>query len=186
MSYLHENFLLPNKTSERLYHEVAAKQPIIDYHCHLPPQEVADNVGFESITDIWLGGDHYKWRAMRAAGEPEELVSGDADPKDKFMAFARTMPKTLRNPLHHWAHLELKRCFDCDLVLNPDTAGEIWELANSKLAQPDFTTQNILKQFDIRVVGTTDDPVDSLEHHQAFAASDHPTRMYPTYRPIRP
>ena len=183
MSYLHENFLLPNKTSERLYHEVAAKQPIIDYHCHLPPQEVANNVGFESITDIWLGGDHYKWRAMRAAGEPEELVSGDADPKDKFMAFARTIPKTLRNPLHHWTHLELKRCFDCDLVLNPDTAGEIWELANSKLAQPDFTTQNLLMKFDIRVVGTTDDPVDSLEHHQAFAASDHPTRMCPTYRP---
>lgn len=183
MSYLHENFLLPNKTAQRLYHDVAAAQPIIDYHCHLPPEEVAGNVSFESITDIWLGGDHYKWRAMRAAGEPEELVSGDADPKDKFMAFARTMPKTLRNPLHHWAHLELKRYFDCDLVLNPDTAEEIWELANSKLAQPDFTTQSILKKFDIRVVGTTDDPVDSLEHHQAFAASGHPTRMCPTYRP---
>lgn len=183
MNYLHSDFLLPNKTAQRLYHEVASQQPIIDYHCHLPPEEVAGDVGFKSITEIWLGGDHYKWRAMRAAGESEELVTGDADPKDKFMAFARTMPKTIRNPLHHWAHLELKRYFDCDTVLSPDTAEAIWDLTNSKLAEEDFTTQNILRKFDVRVVGTTDDPVDSLEHHQAFAVSGHPTRMCPTFRP---
>lgn len=183
MSYLHPDFLLSNKTAQRLFHEVAAKQPIIDYHCHLPPQEVNGNIGFASITDIWLGGDHYKWRAMRAAGEPEELITGQADPKEKFMAWARTMPKTVRNPLHHWAHLELKRYFDCDLVLSPDTAEAVWEMTNHQLAQPDFTTQNLLKKFDVRVVGTTDDPIDSLEHHQAFAASGHPTKMCPTYRP---
>lgn len=183
MSYLHSDFLLPNRTAQRLFHEVAAKQPIIDYHCHLPPGEVAGDIGFENLTEIWLGGDHYKWRAMRAAGESEKFVTGDADPKEKFMAFARTMPKTIRNPLHHWAHLELKRYFDCDLVLSPATAEEVWELTNAKLAETDFTTQNILRKFDLRVVGTTDDPVDSLEHHQTFAASEHPTRMCPTFRP---
>lgn len=183
MKYLHPDFLLPNPTAQRLYHEVAAGQPIIDYHCHLPPQEVADDIRFESITQMWLGGDHYKWRAMRAAGEPEELVTGDADPKDKFLAWARTVPQTVRNPLHHWTHLELKRCFDCELVLSPDTADAIWELTNAKLAEPELSTQNILKKFDVRVVGTTDDPVDTLEHHAAFAKMQHPTIMCPTYRP---
>lgn len=183
MSYLHPDFLIPNKTAQRLYHEVAAEQPIIDYHCHLPPNEVAGDISFGNITQIWLGGDHYKWRAMRAAGEAEELVTGDADPKDKFMAWARTVPQTVRNPLHHWTHLELKRCFDCDLVLNPANAEEIWERTNAKLDEAGFTTHNILKKFDVRVVGTTDDPVDSLEHHTAFAGSGHPTRMCPTFRP---
>jgi len=183
MKYLNNDFLLPNKTAQRLYHEVAAEQPIIDYHCHLPPEEVAGDVSFQNITDIWLGGDHYKWRAMRAAGEPEELVTGAADPKDKFLAWARTVPQTVRNPLHHWTHLELKRCFDCDLVLGPDTAEEIWELTNSKLSEADFTTRNLLKKFDVRVVGTTDDPTDTLEHHASFAKSGHPTKMCPTYRP---
>lgn len=183
MKYLHPDFLLPNQTAQRLYHEVASGQPIIDYHCHLPPQEVAGDIRFENITQIWLGGDHYKWRAMRAAGEPEELITGDADPKDKFLAWARTVPHTVRNPLHHWTHLELKRCFDCDLVLNPETAEEIWGWTNAKLATPELSTQNILKEFDVRVVGTTDDPADALEHHAAFAQNGHPTRMCPTYRP---
>ena len=125
MKYLHDNFLLPNKTAERLYHEVASKQPIMDYHCHLPPEEIANNVGFSNLAEVWLGGDHYKWRAMRAAGIPEELVTGkDTDPKDKFDAWARTVPQTVRNPLHNWTHLELKRYFDCDLVLNSETADE--------------------------------------------------------------
>ena len=134
MSYLHENFLLPNKTAQRLYHEVAAHQPIMDYHCHLDPAEVAGDVGFSNLAEMWLGGDHYKWRAMRAVGEPEHLVTGkDTDPKEKFNAWARTIPQTVRNPLHHWTHLELKRYFDTDLVLSPDTADEIWELANAKI-----------------------------------------------------
>ncbi|MDP4883261.1 MAG: glucuronate isomerase [Opitutales bacterium] len=184
MTYLHENFLLPNKTAERLFHDVAAKQPIMDYHCHLPPEEVAGNVGFSNLADMWLGGDHYKWRAMRAAGEPEELVTGKGvDPKAKFDAWARTVPQTLRNPLHHWTHLELKSYFNTDLVLGPKTADTIWEIANAKIAEAKFTTQNICKDFDIRAIGTTDDPVDSLEHHIAFNATGHITKMFPTFRP---
>jgi len=183
MGYLNSNFLLPNKTSQRLFHDVANKEPIIDYHCHLPPEGVAGDIRFESITQIWLGGDHYKWRCMRAAGIDEELITGNADPKDKFLAWARTVPLTLRNPIHHWTHLELQRYFDCDTVLKPETAEEIWELTNARLAESDFTTQNILKKFDVRIVGTTDDPIDNLEHHKEFAASGHPTRMYPTFRP---
>jgi glucuronate isomerase len=184
MSYLHDNFLLPNKTAERLYHEVAASQPIMDYHCHLPPEEVAENVGFSNLAEMWLGGDHYKWRAMRAAGEPEHLVTGkDTNPKEKFDAWARTIPQTVRNPLHHWTHLELKRYFDTDLVLSPDTADEIWEIANAKITSSNFTTQSICKEFDIRAIGTTDDPIDSLEHHIAFSKSGHQTKMFPTFRP---
>lgn len=184
MSYLHENFLLPNKVAQRLYHEVAANQPIMDYHCHLDPAEVAGNVGFSNLSEMWLGGDHYKWRAMRAAGEPEELVTGkDTDPKEKFDAWARTIPQTVRNPLHHWTHLELQRYFDTDLVLSPATADEIWETANAKIADDDFTTQTICQKFDIRAIGTTDDPTDSLEHHIAFAQSGHKTKMFPTFRP---
>jgi len=184
MSYLHENFLLPNKTAQRLYHEVAATQPMMDYHCHLPPEAVAGNARFPDLAGIWLAGDHYKWRAMRAAGEPEELVSNpDADPKEKFDAYARTVPQTVRNPLHHWTHLELKRYFDIDLVLGPETADEIWETANAKLAEDRFNVHNICKDFDIRAIGTTDEPIDSLEHHVKHNAGDHPTKIFPTYRP---
>ncbi len=184
MSYLNENFLLPNETAERLFHEVAANQPIMDYHCHLPPQQLAGNVGFSNLSDMWLGGDHYKWRAMRAAGEPEALITGkDSSPKAKFDAWARTVPQTVRNPLHHWTHLELKRYFNTDLVLSPRTADAIWELANAKIAESSFTTQNICKEFDIRAVGTTDDPVETLEHHIAFNGSGHLTKMLPTFRP---
>ena len=184
MPYLHENFLLPNQTARRLYHEVAASQPIIDYHCHLPPEAVAHNARFSNLADIWLAGDHYKWRAMRAAGEPEELVSNpDADPKEKFDAYARTVPQTVRNPLHHWTHLELKRYFGIDLVLSPETADEIWETANAKLAEDSFNVHNICKDFDIRAIGTTDEPIDSLKHHVAHNAGGHPTKIFPTYRP---
>lgn len=183
MSYLHENFLLPNKTAQRLFHEVAADQPIMDYHCHLPPEAVAGNARFPDLAEIWLGGDHYKWRAMRAAGEPEELVTGDAAPKEKFDAWARTVPQTVRNPLHHWAHLELKRYFNTDLVLSPKTADEIWELANARLSEDSFNVHNICKQFDIRAIGTTDDPVDALDHHAAHNAGDLKTKMFPTFRP---
>jgi len=183
MSYLHENFLLPNKTAQRLFHEVAAHQPMMDYHCHLPPEAIANNARFPDLAEIWLGGDHYKWRAMRAAGESEEFVTGQASPKEKFDAWARTVPQTLRNPLHHWAHLELKRYFDTDLVLSPKTADAIWELSNAKLAEDSFNVHNICKQFDIRAIGTTDDPIDSLEHHTAHNASALKTKIFPTYRP---
>ncbi|MBT62621.1 MAG: glucuronate isomerase [Puniceicoccaceae bacterium] len=184
MSYLHENFLLPNKTAQRLFHEVAAGQPIMDYHCHLPPEDIAGNARFPDLAQVWLGGDHYKWRAMRAAGEPESLITGkDSSPKEKFDAWARTLPQTVRNPLHHWAHLELKRYFDCDLVLSPKTADEIWELANARLSEDSFNVHNICKQFDIRAVGTTDDPVDDLQHHIAFNGGAQATKMFPTFRP---
>ena len=183
MSYLHPDFLLPNKTAQRLFHEVAATQPIMDYHCHLPPEQIAGNARFPNLAEIWLGGDHYKWRAMRAAGEPEELVTGDADPKEKFDAWARTVPQTVRNPLHHWTHLELKRYFKTDLVLSPKTADEIWEIANAKIAEDAFNVHNICDQFKLRVIGTTDDPVDKLEHHLAHNAGNHSTRIFPTFRP---
>lgn len=183
MSYLNDNFLLPNKTAQRLFHEVAAHQPIIDYHCHLPPEAVAGNARFPDLSEIWLGGDHYKWRAMRAAGEDEALITGDADPKDKFDAWARTVPQTVRNPLHHWTHLELKRYFKTDLVLSPKTADAIWDLANARIAEDSFNVHTICKDFDIRAIGTTDDPIDSLEHHIAHNAGTHPTKMFPTFRP---
>lgn len=184
MSYLNKNFLLGNETAERLFHEVAVNQPIMDYHCHLDPAEVAGDVHFSNLSDMWLGGDHYKWRAMRAAGEPEELITGkDSSPKEKFDAWARTVPQTVRNPLHHWTHLELKRYFDCDLVLSPKTADAIWEQANAIISSDRFSTQAICKDFDIRAIGTTDDPIDTLEHHIEFNGSGHTTKMFPTFRP---
>lgn len=183
MSYLHENFLLPTKTAQRLYHEVAAEQPIMDYHCHLPPEAIAGNARFPDLAEIWLGGDHYKWRTMRAAGVPERFVTGDASPKEKFDAYARTVPQTVRNPVHHWTHLELKRCFKTDLILSPETADEIWELANARLAEDSFNVHNICKDFEIRAIGTTDDPVDDLEHHKAHNAGAIKTKMFPTFRP---
>lgn len=183
MAYLHENFLLPNKTAQRLYHEVAADQPIMDYHCHLPPEAIAGNARFPNLAEIWLGGDHYKWRTMRAAGISEHLVTGDATPKEKFDAYAKTVPQTVRNPVHHWTHLELKRYFDTDLVLSPETADEIWNLANAKIAEDGFNVHSICQQFDVRAIGTTDDPVDSLEHHIAHNAGTLKTKLFPTFRP---
>ena len=183
MNYLHENFLLPNKTAQRLFHEVAASQPIMDYHCHLPPEAIARNARFPNLAEIWLGGDHYKWRAMRAAGEDESLITGDADPKDKFDAWARTVPQTVRNPLHHWTHLELKRYFKTNLVLSPKTANEIWELTNAQIENDSFNVHNICEDFNIHAIGTTDDPIDSLEHHIAHNATAHQTKIFPTYRP---
>ncbi len=183
MNYLHENFLLPNKTAQRLFHEVAAGQPIMDYHCHLPPEAIARNARFPNLAEIWLGGDHYKWRAMRAAGEDESLITGDADPKDKFDAWARTVPQTVRNPLHHWTHLELKRYFKTNLVLSPKTANEIWELTNAQIDNDSFNVHNICEDFNIHAIGTTDDPIDSLEHHIAHNATAHQTKIFPTYRP---
>ncbi len=183
MNYLHENFLLPNKTAQRLFHEVAAGQPIMDYHCHLPPEAIARNARFPNLAEIWLDGDHYKWRAMRAAGEDESLITGDADPKDKFDAWARTVPQTVRNPLHHWTHLELKRYFKTNLVLSPKTANEIWELTNAQIENDSFNVHNICEDFNILAIGTTDDPIDSLEHHIAHNATAHHTKIFPTYRP---
>lgn len=183
MAYLDENFLLYSETARRLYHEVAADQPIIDYHNHLPPDEIASNHRWENISDLWLGHDHYKWRLLRANGIDEHRITGNASPRDKFQAFAETVPYTLRNPMHHWVHMELQRYFGINTLLTPDTADEIWEKTKEKLAEPDFTTQGLLKKFDVRVVGTTDDPADSLEHHEAIIAAGLPTKVVPTFRP---
>jgi glucuronate isomerase len=181
--FIHEDFLLENRTARRLYHEIAASLPIIDYHCHLPPQDVARNRRFADLFEIWLAGDHYKWRALRANGIPEELITGSASPKQKFLAWARTVPATYRNPLYHWSHLELARYFDIYDLLDEKNAEAVWETANARLTQPDFDAQGILRRMQVEVVGTTDDPADPLIHHEAFATSGHPTRMVPTFRP---
>ncbi|MFM7181499.1 MAG: glucuronate isomerase [Verrucomicrobiales bacterium] len=183
MAYLDDNFLLHSPTAVRLFHEVAKDQPIIDYHCHLSPREIATNHRWSDLSEIWLGGDHYKWRLLRANGVDEALITGSASPREKFQAWAETVPFTLRNPIHHWTHLELRRYFGIDLMLSPATADEIWERANAKLAEKDFSVHGILKKFDVRVVGTTDDPADSLADHEAIAASGLATKVLPTFRP---
>jgi glucuronate isomerase len=183
MAYLDENFLLQSSTAHRLFHEVAKDQPIIDYHCHLSPRDIATNRRWADLAEIWLGGDHYKWRLMRANGVAEELITGQSTPREKFQAWAETVPFTLRNPIHHWTHLELQRYFGIDLLLSPQTADEIWETANEKLAAPDFCAHGLLRKFDVRMVGTTDDPADPLDDHAAIAASDLTTRVLPTFRP---
>ena len=183
MAYLDENFLLHSPTARRLFHEVAKDQPIIDYHCHLSPQEIAEDRRWTDLTEIWLAGDHYKWRLMRANGIDEELITGSASPREKFDAWAETVPSTIRNPIHHWTHLELQRYFGIEQMLGPATADEIWERANATLAEPWFSTRGILKKFDVRVVGTTDDPALPLDAHHSIAGSDLTTLVVPTYRP---
>jgi glucuronate isomerase len=183
MSFIHENFLLQSAAARTLYHEYAKSEPILDYHCHLPPQDVAANRRFANLFEIWLEGDHYKWRAMRANGVPEHLVTGSADPYDKFLAWAKTVPATLRNPLYHWTHLELLRYFGIDELLNEHNAKSVWDRANEKLAGDDLSAHGILKKFQVRAVCTTDDPVDDLAHHKAIAASGLETKVFPTFRP---
>lgn len=183
MPFIHDDFLLSTPAARRLYHDFAEDQPILDYHTHLPPEDIASNRRFNNLYEIWLEGDHYKWRAMRANGIEEKLCTGDADPYDKYMAWARTIPHTLRNPLYHWTHLELKRYFDIDELLNETTAPDIWKRAEERLASDDMTVHAILKHYKVRAVCTTDDPVDSLEYHRAIAESNLETRVYPTYRP---
>ncbi|MGJ8695083.1 MAG: glucuronate isomerase [Verrucomicrobiaceae bacterium] len=182
-TYLDNDFLLLSETACELYHETAKHLPIIDYHTHLPPEEVANDKRWENITEIWLGHDHYKWRAMRANGIPESHITGDASPREKFQAWAETVPNTLRNPLYDWTHLELRRCFGIDTLLSPDTAEEIWNEANERLKEKDFSARELMRRFRVDAVGTTDDPTDDLYHHEAANASDCPTKIYPTYRP---
>ncbi|MEY2999925.1 MAG: glucuronate isomerase [Verrucomicrobiota bacterium] len=183
MTFITDNFLLQNATAEELYHQYARTLPIIDYHCHLPPADIAANRQFADLQEIWLEGDHYKWRAMRANGIEEDRITGDASGKEKFLAFAETLPHCLRNPLYHWCHLELKRYFGIDTLLGPKTAEGIWEAANAALMDPAMRACGILERFKVSVVCTTDDPVDDLEHHRTIAASGIGTRVYPTFRP---
>ncbi len=184
-SFLPENYLLSTRMSEKLYFEFAQAMPLFDYHCHIPPADIADNRRFENLTQIWLAdghyGDHYKWRAMRANGVPERLITGDASDYDKFLAFARTVPATLRNPLYHWTHLELRRYFGITELLNEGSAPRIWAQANEQLQE--LTVHRILEKFRVSVICTTDDPTDDLAAHQAIRASGLPTRVYPAFRP---
>ena len=182
--FITDDFLLGTKAARTLYHEYAEPEPILDYHCHLPPDQIAENRQFANLTEIWLAGDHYKWRAMRANGIPERFCTGDAEPREKFLAFAKTVPRTLRNPLYHWTHLELQEYFGITRLLNEETAAGIWDEANERLAQPGMSTQGILTRSRVVAVCTTDDPTDSLEHHQRIKAEGTlKTRVYPTYRP---
>jgi len=183
--FLGDDFLLDSKTAIDLYETFARRQPIIDYHCHLSPHQVADDYKWRSITEIWLQGDHYKWRAMRTAGVPERSITGDASDWDKFAAWAATVPQTLRNPLYHWTHLELAFPFGVTgKLLGPDTAKEIYEHCNRKLAEPAFTAQGLLAQYNVKVVCSTDDPIDDLEPHRRHAKNTKArTKLCPTWRP---
>lgn len=183
MGFCDDTFLLSTPQAERLWREVAKDQPIIDYHCHLSPRDIAEDRRWTDLHALWLEGDHYKWRALRANGVPEDLVTGGASPRQKFDAWAATVPHTLRNPLFHWTHLELRRHFGIEDLLEPASAGKIWDEANRQLAHGDLTARGILRRMNVLVVGTTDDPADSLEWHQAIARSGFATRVIPTFRP---
>jgi glucuronate isomerase len=184
-TFIHDDFLLENGRARELFHSFAEPLPIIDYHCHLSPKDIAENRQFANLTQIWLYGDHYKWRAMRTCGVDERLITGNASDWQKFAAWAEIVPKTLRNPLYHWTHLELKRPFGIsDRLLDPTTAKSIWDECNAKLATPEFSTQGILAQMNVEVVCTTDDPIDTLEYHKKMAADSHfQTKVYPAFRP---
>ena len=183
--FMDENFLLQTETAQKLYHEHAAKMPIIDYHCHLIPKMVADDHRFKSITEIWLGGDHYKWRAMRSNGVDERFCTGtDTSDWEKFEKWAETVPYTFRNPLYHWTHLELKTAFGIDKLLNPETAREIFDECNDKLLNdPNMTARGLMRRYNVEAVCTTDDPVDTLEYHKQVRDSGFEIKMLPTWRP---
>jgi glucuronate isomerase len=183
MSFIHDDFLLSTASARHLYHNYAAPEPILDYHCHLPPKDIAENRQFANLFEIWLEGDHYKWRAMRANGVAERYCTGDATPFEKFEAWARTVPHTLRNPLFHWTHLELKRYFGIDELLDGTTAKSIWDRANEQLADDSLRVHGIFGKFHVRATCTTDDPTDDLRYHQQIAASGLPTKVFPTFRP---
>jgi len=182
--FMDDLFLLTNKTAERLYHDYAKDMPIFDYHCHLNPKEIRDNKSYRNITEVWLGGDHYKWRAMRSNGIDEKFITGDAPDKDKFMKWAETMPHCIGNPLYHWTHLELKRFFGINELLSPKTAEYIWETCNSLLEKHEFTARELIKRSNVKLICTTDDPVDSLEDHIALAKDEtFDVKILPAFRP---
>ncbi len=183
--FLGDNWLLDSDMAERLYHEHAKMMPIIDYHCHLSPKQIAENKNFKNITEVWLKGDHYKWRAMRANGISEKYITGAASDEEKFAKWAETVPYTMRNPLYHWTHLELRRYFGISDLLSEKTAAKIFEDASSQLAQEAYCPQSILAKMNVEMVGTTDDPTDTLEYHQAIKKQDLKTLVIPTFRPDR-
>ena len=183
-TFMDENFLLTNATAEQLYHYYAKNMPIIDYHCHLSSKEIAENKKFRNITEVWLGGDHYKWRAMRANGVEEKYITGEAEEKEKFLKWAETMPKCIGNPLYHWTHLELKRYFGIDKLLSPETAEEIWEQCNDLLQKENFRAQGLIERSNVKMLCTTDDPTDSLEYHLDLAKEkSFEVKAVPAFRP---
>ena len=182
-TFITDHFLLHNSAAEKLYNEYAAPQPIIDYHNHLSPKEIAEDRVFDNITQVWIAGDHYKWRAMRTMGVDEKYITGDASDKEKFMAWAKTVPYTLRNPLYHWTHLELKRYFGIDELLNEESAEGIYEEVNKKLQQPEFSCRGLLRKMNVTTLCTTEDPIDTLEYHQQLAKSDFEIKISTAFRP---
>lgn len=182
-TFIPENFLLLNNYSEKLYEDYASKQPIIDYHNHLSPKEIAEDRVFENITQVWIAGDHYKWRAMRTLGINEKYITGDGTDKEKFMAWAKTVPSTLRNPLYHWTHLELKRYFGIDELLNEESAERIYDEVNRQLQLPENSCRGLLKKMNVETLCTTEDPTDTLEYHQQLAKSDFSVKVSTAFRP---
>lgn len=182
--FMNEDFLLPNETAKFLYHGVAKHLPIIDYHCHVPSKAIAEDSCFRNLTELWLSGDHYKWRAMRSCGMDERYITGDASDYEKFEAYATCMPAFIGNPLYHWTHLELKRYFDCDLILSKGTAKEIWDLTTARLTDPSMSVRNLIRCSRVEILCTTDDPADTLEYHQKLAEDDSfATQVLPAFRP---
>ena len=181
--FMDEDFLLTTETSRHLYHDHASVMPIIDYHCHLSPQMIAEDYRFGSITELWLGGDHYKWRAMRTNGVDEHYITGDASDWEKFEKWAETVPYTFRNPLYHWTHLELRTAFGITETLNPESARRIYDACNEKLAQDGMTARGLMRRYNVKVVCTTDDPVDSLEYHRQIRESGFEIKVLPAWRP---
>lgn len=182
-AFLDEDFLLNSGTARRLYHDFAREMPIIDYHNHLPPEQIASDKIFENITQLWLSGDHYKWRAMRANGIDEKYITGTASDREKFEQWAATVPNAIRNPLYHWTHLELQRYFDIKDILSPATAAKVWNETSEKLSSPEYSVRNLLKKMNVKTVCTTDDPLDSLEHHQSISDNTFSIKVLPAFRP---
>jgi glucuronate isomerase len=181
--FMDNDFLLQTKTAAKLYHDHAAKMPIYDYHCHLSPKEIAEDKRHDNLGEAWLGGDHYKWRAMRTNGVTEEFVTGGASWREKFQKWAETVPQTIRNPLYHWTHLELQRYFGIDTLLSPATADKIFDACTAKLRTPEFSARNLMLKMNVKLVCTTDDPIDSLEYHKQIKASGFAVKVLPTFRP---
>jgi len=182
-TFIHDNFLLENKYAEELYHNYSKNLPIIDYHNHLAPQSIAEDVIFDNVTKVWINGDHYKWRAMRTLGINEQFITGNASDKDKFLSWGKTVPYTMRNPLYHWTHLELARYFDITELLNEKSAERIYEEASAKINSPEFSTRNLLRKVNATYVCTTEDPTDTLEYHQKIAKSDFEIQVGTAFRP---
>ena len=182
--FMDENFLLSTETAQKLYHEYAGKMPVLDYHCHISPQEIAEDRRFENIAQVWLGGDHYKWRQMRSNGVEEEYITGKAPDREKFQQWAKTLEKAIGNPLYHWSHLELQRYFGYDGALNGETAQEVWDICNAKLKQGQISARSLIRQSNVTLLCTTDDPADDLKWHKQIAVDQtFDVQVLPAWRP---